>query len=442
MSALKIGSITLTVNGYTLNNGLPYFQKSVPQDLRERIGKATIKIRLECSNGHLAIQCHRLNDRYTALFKAMRADPELAPSELKTAAIGLVELFGMKSGDGRKSYSTPSLSTNWDPQGHVDAFDAFVRDRFDEPNEVSKAAFKAFNAGLPVLLSEAFSIYLENHQRGTDKSFKQDQKQHWDKLIDLIGDKPIETVNRDDARNYRDSRLRSGVRASTVKREINVIRAVINKAIREIPLRMPNPFESLTIQQSSDESEGRQPYSREQIKQLVDAASQLNDERRRIVLVLALTGARLAEVVGLRKVDIDLAERQMHIRPFKKRSLKTIASDRTIPLLPIALKAVKAQMQESSTEFLFPTYANSNRINADSASGALNKWAKTYISDRVIHCLRHSMRDQLRAVQCPESITKEIGGWSTAKDVSIGYGAGYPIAVKRKWLSKAYAWLN
>lgn len=442
MTQLKIGSITITVNGYTLNNKLPYFQKSVPHDLRHRLGKATIKIRLHEKNGNIAVQCHRLTQKYASLFQALRDDPSLVPSEIKAAAVGMVELFGMKTGDGLKSYPAPPNTTNYDPHGHIDAFEMFVRDNFDEPNALTEAAFKAFNNELPVLLSEAFSVYLENHQRGNEASFQKDQQQHWDKLIHLLGDKPIETLTREDARKYRDTRIRSGVKPSTVSREINVIRAVINKAIREIPLTMPNHFESLTIQSSNDESDKRIPYSRDEIKALITAALKKNDERRRIIIVLALTGARLAEIVGLRKEDVDLTKNVIHIRAHAGRSLKTDSSQRTIPLLPQALEALRLQILISKTDYLFPAYANSIATKADSASAALNKWAKAIVSDRVLHCFRHSMRDQLRAAQCPESISKEIGGWSTSHDVSIGYGQGYPITVKREWLTKAYAWLD
>lgn len=442
MTQLKIGSITFTVNGYILNNKLPYFQKSVPHDLRHRLGKATIKVRLHEKNGNIAVQCHRLNHKYASLFQALREDPTLVPSEIKAAAVGMVELFGMKTGDGLKSYPAPPNTTNYDPLGHIDAFEMFVRDNFDEPNAVTEAAFKAFNNELPVLLSEAFSVYLENHQKGNEASFAKDQQQHWNKLILLLGDKPIETLTRDDARKYRDSRLESGVKPSTVSREINVIRAVINKAIREIPLSMPNHFESLTIQNSNDESDKRIPYSRDEIRALVIAALKKNDERRRIIVVLALTGARLAEIVGLRKEDVDLDEKVIHIHAHMGRSLKNDFSHRTIPLLPIALAAVRAQFLISPTEALFPAYADSKETNADSASSTLNKWAKKIVTERVLHCFRHSMRDQLRAVQCPESISKEIGGWSASHDVSVGYGQGYPIQVKREWLAKAYAWLD
>ncbi len=83
MSKLQIGSITLIVNGYTLNNGLPYFQRAVPKRLQSRLGKKTIKIRLLPEHGNFAVQCHRLTERYSALFRAMDSDPRLTPSEVK-----------------------------------------------------------------------------------------------------------------------------------------------------------------------------------------------------------------------------------------------------------------------------------------------------------------------------------------------------------------------
>jgi len=52
-----------------------------------------------------------------------------------------------------------------------------------------------------------------------------------------------------------------------------------------------------------------------------------------------------------------------------------------------------------------------------------------------MHSFRHSMRDRLRAVQCPSGIADQIGGWATG-GVGQGYGSGYPIEVLYRWLSK------
>ena len=39
-------------------------------------------------------------------------------------------------------------------------------------------------------------------------------------------------------------------------------------------------------------------------------------------------------------------------------------------------------------------------------------------------CVIHSLRDRLKAVQCPSDMIDQIGGWTTA-GVGQSYGEGY-----------------
>ena len=55
--------------------------------------------------------------------------------------------------------------------------------------------------------------------------------------------------------------------------------------------------------------------------------------------------------------------------------------------------------------------------------------------EAVIHGLRHSFRDRLRAVEAPLEIIDQLGGWSL-KTVGQGYGDGYKLDVMTKWLNK------
>ena len=74
--------------------------------------------------------------------------------------------------------------------------------------------------------------------------------------------------------------------------------------------------------------------------------------------------------------------------------------------------------------------------NANSASAALNKWMKEKLSDSyVIHGFRHSMRDRLRAVECPSEVIDQLGGWRF-KSVGQSYGKGYDLEVLMRWISK------
>jgi integrase len=436
MSKLKVGNITLIVNGYTLNNGLPYFQKAVPAALQERLGKRTVKVRLFAENGNFAVQCHRLAVGYKSLFRAMLADSTIVPSDAKLAGLALLQLAGLSASDGLEN-GVVDLSG-----AAKDILHDYLVDHNYEPSPVTRAAMATLDNKLPVLLSECFSIYLDNHQKGTDKKFIASQHPHWIRLVEFLGDKPIKAVARSDARAYRDHRLASGVAPSTVNREFNVLRAVFAKAIRELSLGIPNEFAGIEIANGNVNVKNRPPFTTEEFQLLVNSAVAANDERRRIVLVLAATGARLAEVVGLRKRDFDVTAGCIHIRPHESRSLKTKASERSVPLLPIAIKALVLQASAADSDYMFPAYANTIATKANSASAALNKWSKLIVPDKTMHSFRHTMRDQLRAVSCPEAISYEIGGWSDRNDVSKGYGKGYPLELKRKWVCKAYGWLQ
>jgi integrase len=102
-----------------------------------------------------------------------------------------------------------------------------------------------------------------------------------------------------------------------------------------------------------------------------------------------------------------------------------------------ALWAARRILQEAGTSpHAFPRYNRRSRTSANSASAAMNKWLKNDVPEGcTMHSFRHSMRDRLRAVQCPSDIADQIGGWATG-GVGQGYGSGYPIEVLYRWLSK------
>jgi len=128
----------------------------------------------------------------------------------------------------------------------------------------------------------------------------------------------------------------------------------------------------------------------------------------------------------------------VNIRPHPWRSLKTASSARVIPLVGSAKWAAERILaQPDGSEFAFPNYNDGKRTNANSASAALNKWLKTTIGQGyTIHSFRHSMRDRLRAVECPGDVIDQIGGWLT-QGFGNSYGEGYPVNILVKQMAKA-----
>ena len=124
---------------------------------------------------------------------------------------------------------------------------------------------------------------------------------------------------------------------------------------------------------------------------------------------------RLSEAIGLSRDDIRLSEDMPHIliQTHPWRRLKTIGSKRKVPLIGSARWAAQRIMTSHDSTFAFPNFCNGQVLKSNSVSARLNKWLKLKIGDEyVIHSLRHSLRDRLRAVDCPCEAADALGGWS------------------------------
>ena len=151
---------------------------------------------------------------------------------------------------------------------------------------------------------------------------------------------------------------------------------------------------------------------------------------------------RLGEAIGLLKTDTNLCAEvpRITLRPHPWRRLKTPGSGRQIPLVGASLWAAKrALTQHTDSEYAFPNYCSGEGHKTNSASAALNKWLRNHAPEAcVVHSFRHSMRDRLRAIECPADIIDQIEGWSTT-DVGSSYGNGYPIEVLSRWMGLSIA---
>ena len=145
---------------------------------------------------------------------------------------------------------------------------------------------------------------------------------------------------------------------------------------------------------------------------------------------------RLSEATGLAIDDIvlDVGIQHLIIQPHPWRRLKTKGSHRTIPLVGFSLWSAKQIKKNSTCQNAFPRYIRNNECLSNSASAAVNKWLKTFIPKECsVHSFRHSMRDRLRAVECPKEIIDQIGGWSSS-DVGESYGVGFQLNNLNRWL--------
>ena len=284
-------------------------------------------------------------------------------------------------------------------------------------------------------LSEARETYCEMKGRADDRRFVRYTSRVVSEIVQLAGDKVINGYTRNDALLFRDSLLKREVSYNTVKRNFECIRAIWNFAARENGISDPNPFANMNYGNGAAAVK-RMPIPIDDLRKVQQLCYQKDDDIRWLIALLSDKGMRLAEAAGLAKEDVFLDTETPYVRLCERpwRPLKTRSSERDVPLVGAALWATKRAYESSSNEYLFPRYCSDDGCKADYASNSLNKWLRKHVpSGCVVHSFRHSMRDRLRAVECPAEIIDRIGGWKTA-GVGEGYGVGFEPKTLLAWL--------
>ena len=381
---------------YTFNRaGYYYFSRRVPADLLSHYSYPRI------------VQGLKTRSAQTAKSRAMVAAAKLDEywSHLRMADPDLIGCSLLKSGYGSFARNTQL--------------------------DVSSATEQC------ITLPEALETYVTQKGAGKPKTFKAAAQRACSYLVDACGAKNLAEYTRADALSYRDYLIAKGLVGSSVGRVISSIRAVFNFAISEYALDLKNPFVGMYFDKSAGVSK-RLPIPIKDIRKVQNQCRLIDDDLRWLVALVSDTGMRLAEGAGLLKTDIilDADIPYISLKPHLWRPLKTTGSQRDIPLVGASLWAAQ-RLSESflDSPYAFPRYNRKETTNSNSASAALNKWLHQYVPEGcTMHSFRHSMRDRLRAVECPSDVIDQIGGWAT-EGVGQGYGKGHDLQVCAKWMN-------
>ena len=292
------------------------------------------------------------------------------------------------------------------------------------------------NTSVSPALSDACDLYLRLKGIGKDKVFQRTAKRNTAYVIEVLGDRPMDTYSSSDAATFRDWLIGRGMTIKTVKRVFASVRAIVNLTISEEGLGCSNAF-ARTYFPAETNPIKRKPIPLDEIKRIQTLCMTIDDDMRWLIALISDTGMRLGEAAGLHLDDIRLNETIPHIdlKPHPWRSLKTKGSERHIPLVGASLWAAERIVENGvESKIAFPRYCSEFGCNANSASNGLNQWLRQYVPKHcVIHSFRHSLRDRLRAVGCPSEIVDSIGGWITP-GTGQRYGDAFSLQGKLAWL--------
>ena len=279
-------------------------------------------------------------------------------------------------------------------------------------------------------LSDALAKYCALRGAGRPKLFHAAAERNIGYVIQCLDDKPVDAYSSSEASQFRDWLMDKGLSTASIKRIFSTVRAVTNLTLREEGIEGSNPFAGTYL--PVDDRPKRKTIPIKDVRIIQRECLKIRDERRLLIALVSDTGMRLSEALGLIWDDIRLDHDVPHItlKPHPWRPLKTAGSKRLVPLVGVALEAIKDMHQQQDTRFLFKSYTNETGCNGNSCSAALNKWMKQFGEGYVIHSFRHSFRDRLRNAGVQSEIIDRLGGWSSAS-VGQGYGEGYSLLVLR-----------
>jgi integrase len=209
----------------------------------------------------------------------------------------------------------------------------------------------------PVAMIDAMVDEFEAIVRASLSSKSARQKKKWRQpketalavFVDVVGNRPIASLTRTDAlrlRSHWQDRVVAGeVQIGTANKCIGHISTMFRAINESKQLNLPSIFERVRIQGGKDKQRVAFAPALVQERFLAEGMfNELNSEARRVIYLIIETGLRLSEAINLSRATIRLDAAVPHICVAPEgRDTKTHESRRDIPLVGVALLAMRAQ---------------------------------------------------------------------------------------------------
>ncbi|WP_375699300.1 tyrosine-type recombinase/integrase [Pseudophaeobacter sp. TrK17] len=408
-----------------LSGGRKRFRRRYPQAVAEVLGESVFQVAMKAREGAELFTEHAklLAEFEKIVAKAKRTAAEegqLSPVEhwresIKEAEALMAGIRGVRDEhEARQVLADDLRARKADPM----LYKAVVSPEAEEP---------------PITMQDAKEVYRVERMAG---AHGRNQKNRLERICRRIETSlgPLNKIalvdlKREHARKLRDEMLATKKKdgtflsPSSVRRELDMVRAMVSVAITEHDLqgKAHNPFDGLEVAKANaapeTEWDKRDPLPRHVILAMRERMTgKLREPALGIIWrLLEGTGCRGAEVVGLRVEDVQITAPYPHIRVqwHEDRRVKTKVSIRSVPLVGDTLEAAKEAVENAKGErMLFPRYAYEG--GPDAVSQALMKHLRKFTTNKrhVVYSLRHNMKDLLVSAGVPERDEHRILGHS------------------------------
>jgi integrase len=308
------------------------------------------------------------------------------------------------------------------------------------PVAASAAEAEPVAASAPKRMADAFAAWQGLGVR-KDKTVRVFRK-HVAVFAEMMGDPDLAALKRADGIRFRDALTRRAIKdtntAASADNVLTTIKAITNVAVDQGWLS-GNPFERLAVTEGGRKSEGREPWTPEELPRLFDAplftayalpsgnaiATKAGADAAYWVPLLCLyTGARPSEVCQLWTDDLSVVGGHLIVE-FREdldrgTSLKNPASWRALPihteLIRLGFRDYWEQVSASANGagWLFPAVPKSG---ANGAAGQFGQWfgefkaAQGFNSPKKsLHSFRHTVETELGFAELSGTLVDAITG--------------------------------
>lgn len=401
-------------------DGIWWYNRRIPKKYAHLDTRGRIRKSLETRSDHAARILRDLlveaDDKYWLALSLLEDAGDDSIEEHRLAATARYESAHKRALAAGFTYQPISALATTAPI--EDTFDRLleIRDRSgrDEVPKAKDVEALLGSAPEPVAklpkVTEAFRIYVDEIAFDEQKDKSAKQQYSWEKtkktsvkyFTDVIGDVSMDEITREMALSYRSwwiERMIPGdgdtkpASPNTANRHIGNMRTLYEEYFVHLgDEERQNPFRRMHFKDNKDSKVPSFPneWVREKVLQ-PGMFDEINPELRAMIYILIETGARISEICNLLPEQIKLDSNVPHIEIRAiNRELKTITSRREIPLVGVALEAMRKMPGG------FPSYRDKGELVSANLMKAFRHREMFPTPEHVMYSFRHAFEDRMK----------------------------------------------
>ena len=302
----------------------------------------------------------------------------------------------------------------------------------------------------PVTVSAAFHIYctdiaadeLVGKSPTQIEAWRKTKKRGIQYFINVVGDKPIREITRQDALQYYNwwkdrvipingQSRKKLLSTKTANRDLGNMRKLCGEYFKHIGEEdRQNPFRNLSFKDKLANTVP--PFEDQWVREKILVPGLFKGvpgDAEYLIYALIETGCRPSEIANLLEDDIhlDVNVPYISIRPRENRQIKTASSIRDIPLIGISLKAMQHAPQG------FPKYRDQPNLLSANLMKAFKARSLFPTPDHKIYSFRHSFEKRMQEAELDYGFRCMIMGHRNTRPA---YGDGGSMEYRRDQLLK------